>query len=142
PRGAGVGTGAPPSPPGVAAARLQVLSQSAREGVERASTVLQLLLEALPVELEVSADDLGGVGGQDGADLRPRHPVAAEGTYDSDPPRGRGHRELRHFGSSIRPWPAANVGILNGVPTCMRMPPSKNSTEPARSRPARRRGGF
>src|SRR4029453_2544882 len=113
PRGAGVGTGAPPSPPGVAAARLQVLSQSAREGVERASTVLQLLLEALPVELEVSADDLGVVGGQDGADLRPRHPVATEGTYGSDPLGGRAHRVSPPFGSSIRPRPGAKVRAPN-----------------------------
>src|SRR4030095_11003408 len=92
-------------------------------------------------EAGVSEDDLGVVGGQDGADLRPRHPVATERTYDSDPLGGRAHREARRFGSSISPRPAANVGIANGVPTSVRMPPFKNSTEPTRSRPTLGRSG-
>jgi len=52
----------------------------------------QLLLEALPVELEVSPDDLGVLGAQDGADLRPRHPVATQRACGSDPRGGRAHR--------------------------------------------------
>ena len=93
---------APSAPLGASTPRLQVVHEGARQGVELPSMGRQLLLEALPVELEVSPDDLGVVGTQDGADLRPRHPVATKRAYRSDPLGGRAHRLSRRWSDPTR----------------------------------------